>query len=677
MVRERKGEMQNKALAVMCAMVLLGSRIWADEPEVTLDKIVVTPDRKEITEESSYADTEVITKGQIAASGASNLKDVLASQIGIQTYSQSSEKNSIVDLKGYGDTAISNVLVLINGRKINSPDLSGYDLSLIPLDSIDHIEVMKAAGTTLYGDHAGGGVINIITKPISDKNTITVSGGSHGVTTDNLELSRKTPWVDFYTSNEFHYNGGYRDNSDIIGYSNFTKLEKVLNDFFTFDIEGGYHRDSYGLPGGLSASELATYGWRGVAPDEENNFANSRDLFIRPTVTQILPNNFGKLTYDYSHRDRETYGYFDYRYFGPAYGETTTARNLKSDNILVKYDLDTELIGRSINLTNGVEYHSDRNHILGGGSGFMISTDDISINKDEFGLFINIDYNLIGHLFTDFGARYTDVLYEFDNHYANSFSNEHYHKTSLSGGLRYEYKPDSRVFFNVSETYRLPDTDEWYNTYSGLNSNLVPQTGLSFQLGISHKQGFDRLSVVPFFEHNHNEIFFDPSIGFFGANSNYDSTKRFGLDVRNEMNFKELLHVPVRFEMNYTYLDAEFNGGSFDGRSIPFVTQNKFGINLFWDITDKFSTHIGGTYRGSMFDINDCNNDMPKVKATTLCNIGGSYKLMKDAILSLEIRNLFDTHYFEYVVKGAGTSTNVDYYPAEGRAVLATFKVSF
>ena len=62
-------------------------------------------------------------------------------------------------------TASSNTLFLLNGRRLNDIDLLGIDLSTIPRDSIEHIEITRGnSGAVLYGGGAVGGVINIITK---------------------------------------------------------------------------------------------------------------------------------------------------------------------------------------------------------------------------------------------------------------------------------------------------------------------------------------------------------------------------------------------------------------------------------------------------------------------------------------------------------------------------------
>jgi len=114
------------------------------------------------------ASTSVITAEDIARSPGTTLQDLLSQEAGGQTNSTSSGQNgagTVVDLRGFGATASSNTLVLLNGRRLTDIDNSGIDLSTIPRNSIQRIEITRGnSGAVLYGDGAVGGVINIVTK---------------------------------------------------------------------------------------------------------------------------------------------------------------------------------------------------------------------------------------------------------------------------------------------------------------------------------------------------------------------------------------------------------------------------------------------------------------------------------------------------------------------------------
>ena len=110
----------------------------------------------------------VITAEEIAHSPAQTLPEIIAQTPGVQLtslYGGVNGAKTIVDLRGFGAFATSNTLVLINGRRLNDIDMAGVDLSTIPRNSIERIEITRGnSGAVLYGDNAVGGVINIVLK---------------------------------------------------------------------------------------------------------------------------------------------------------------------------------------------------------------------------------------------------------------------------------------------------------------------------------------------------------------------------------------------------------------------------------------------------------------------------------------------------------------------------------
>ena len=84
--------------------------------------------------------------------------------------------------RGFNGQFANKLLVLVDGRTVYTPVFSGvyWDTQDIPLDDIDHIEVIRGPGATVWGSNAVNGVINIITKKAKDSQgaMVTYGGGT-------------------------------------------------------------------------------------------------------------------------------------------------------------------------------------------------------------------------------------------------------------------------------------------------------------------------------------------------------------------------------------------------------------------------------------------------------------------------------------------------------------------
>jgi iron complex outermembrane receptor protein len=135
---------------------------------------------------------QVISSQDIQNSGMTTISDVIRTL---------SADNSGTLPAGFGDAfaagatgvalrglTVGSTLVLIDGRRSANYALdddgvrSFVDLSTIPLDSVDHIEVLKDGASSLYGADAIGGVVNVILKKSIQGGNITAEGGTsqHG-----------------------------------------------------------------------------------------------------------------------------------------------------------------------------------------------------------------------------------------------------------------------------------------------------------------------------------------------------------------------------------------------------------------------------------------------------------------------------------------------------------------
>jgi iron complex outermembrane receptor protein len=108
----------------------------------------------------------VVTAKQIQESGARTVPDLLRLVAGVNV--RWNPMVQTIDIRGFGENPFSNrVLLLIDGAPFNSGDTGGLPLSpafdLFPVQNIKRVEVVRGPGSSLYGENAFWGVINIVT----------------------------------------------------------------------------------------------------------------------------------------------------------------------------------------------------------------------------------------------------------------------------------------------------------------------------------------------------------------------------------------------------------------------------------------------------------------------------------------------------------------------------------
>jgi len=163
-----KGKKKAALLVLAFAMALFGvSMSAAEEGEevITLEPEIVTGSRIYTSLEEVPAPTYVIDREEIEKSNAKKLSDILSSIPGIYVTSRSGRTNEDnIKMRGL----VTEVLILVDGvpyyNATHGDGAAAYDLRSIPVDDIERIEVVKGAGSALYGSMAAAGVINIITR---------------------------------------------------------------------------------------------------------------------------------------------------------------------------------------------------------------------------------------------------------------------------------------------------------------------------------------------------------------------------------------------------------------------------------------------------------------------------------------------------------------------------------
>lgn len=179
------------------SVLLLSSPVFAVPPDASLPEIVVTASKWDEPGGAVTQAMSVITRREIEQKGATFIADVLRSDSALSIVQNGGAgKNTTLFLRG-GDG--KQLLVLMDGVRLNSPSTGAADLSGILTDDIERIEIIKGPQSTLYGSEAMAGVVNIITRKGKGelRGSLRVEGGSFGTFKTSGTISGNTETWDY------------------------------------------------------------------------------------------------------------------------------------------------------------------------------------------------------------------------------------------------------------------------------------------------------------------------------------------------------------------------------------------------------------------------------------------------------------------------------------------------
>jgi outer membrane receptor protein involved in Fe transport len=152
-----------------------GRPLLAQDAVPRLDTVRVTS--RASTLAAPTRSVEVIGRDELDRRSARSIGEILAYALGTDVAPRSAAQ---ADLSLRGST-FNQVLVLVDGIRVSDVQSGHYNLDLtVPVAAIDRIEILRGAASALYGSDAIGGVVNIVTRPVSGPPAGQVHGGSFG-----------------------------------------------------------------------------------------------------------------------------------------------------------------------------------------------------------------------------------------------------------------------------------------------------------------------------------------------------------------------------------------------------------------------------------------------------------------------------------------------------------------
>lgn len=644
--------MKTQLAAVLAAMSFCA--LAQESPPTSLDPIVVTATRSEQSSVRLPAALTQISRADIEASGATHLVDVLRSFGGAQVtdfYGDGSRAQ--IDLRGFGDGANANTLILVDGRRLNNPDIAAPDLNSVSLKDVERIEILHGSAGALYGDQAVGGVINIITRARpGQQGQIEIGGGSYGAYRTHANGGLSLGKASFRLSAETRHSDNYRQHNELDYHNVLARAGYDWGSGGAF-AETSWIREDLLTPGSLFAEE-ARADRRQSAARFANDFSDTDTRVLRAGVAQSLGTDW---RFDAEVTERRSDGTFRLGTFGIATQDSTQDRTIRAFNPRVTGSVPmgtgTALITVGSDLQRA-DYELS--------SQFGIQSN----RQDQIDVYGQAIVPLAQTLDVTVGLRYAHVENEVEDGFTfvapTRFSD---HRTAGQAGLAWKARETLRLFLRYDRNYRFAKVDEFTSAGAPPASNLnllESQTGDSWETGFEWTQQALSLRTTLYRLDLDNEITFDPT-SF--SNINLAQTRREGVIVESRWRALENLTLAAAAQ----YVDAQVREGSFEGNAVPLVAQRGGKLSADMSLPRGFNAYVEILAVGDRSFAGDFDNTLGKLPGHGIANFALGWR-WKQLSVQTRVDNLLDHEYSEYGAAGTDPMTFTEaaaFMPSPGR----------
>lgn len=604
-------------------------------------------------------------------------------------------------------------LILIDGRRQNvagniTPNGFGdaYTAFIPPPAAIERIEVIRGPMSTLYGSDAMGGVVNIITRKVSD-----TWGGS--ITAD-YTLAEDDDYGSRYGSNI------YTSGPLIPGKLGLTLRGSYIHReasslYFTDDT--GVRRQVYGDPA-VNFNTTDAQGTRGFNPSEGDiwTLGARLDFVAGPNHNFYFDADWARQAYDNSNGelgnvDNPTTGNYsgykdELRFNRDQYALAWTGRfDLGTLDASLMYN-STETLGRTLanavvpaggllgrnrgddrTLTNDnfvfdakfVAPVGDRHTLTIGtqywdaemedGIAFDTTTGgDVTFEGSQWSLFAEDEWRIVDDVALTLGLRY-------DNH---DTAGDH---VSPRGYVVWNTTPEWTIKAGVSQGFKTPAINSIHDGIIGVggqgttlsygNPDLEPETSTSYEFGFIYDNRSDfSAGATVFFTEFKDKIGSVTLPGGASQTANIDEAESYGIETFASYTFLENWTLTA----NYTWTKSEQKSGSYQGDPLYSTPEHVANLRLRWRATGTLSLWVAGEYRGESHRgystatnaggtaSRTARDIFGDYKAYQLYHLGATWKATDRLTFNASIRNLLDKDFVDfrsYVSGGTTYYTNM------------------
>ena len=609
------------------------------------DTLVVTASGFEKKIKDAPASISVITKKQIEDRAWRDVTDALRDVPGVVVTGGGSKSD--VSIRGM---ASQYTLFLINGKRVNTretrpnSDNAGIEQGWMPpLESIERIEVVRGPMSSLYGSDAMGGVINVITKKIS--NARSWSGSLHADST----FQQHNDSGNLYQTN-LYASGPLIDG--LLG----AKITGLMSHRAEDNFLNGYNEQKM-RNGGLTLN---------FTPDDKNDidFEVTRELQDRNSTPgkSIASENCRQGKCEPASRSDSRYEHTAYSLTHSGYYEafdttsyiqqeeaTNPGREMKSYDTI--FNNKNQIFFGDHTVTLGGQYRYEKLHDNGNQ---LKAADGLNqLTRWNWSLFMEDEWLITKQVALTGGLRMDK-----DEKYGINWTPRGYAVWDLTDQWI--------VKGGISAGYRAPDLRQssasWGqvtggNSLDGIivgNPDLKPEKSLSEEIALLWDNDDNLNAGITLY----NTDFKDKITELRRCNNrsepgctigitHYDFVSdRVNVDKANirgiESTFAWKITRDLNWTANYTYTKSEQKSGQFSGKPLNKMPKNMFNTTLYWQAVPDVGIWSRLNFRGSTSEYLSRSNMAQGTPSYTLIDVGLRYDINKSLMASAGVYNLLD-----------------------------------